>query len=89
VALVRESAGKEGDVMSEPDELFGQERDHSLRAAVQLRRNALGERGDLRDPHRGWVLRVLAGGRDNCKKRRGGRRQESAKRSVGRFAVNR
>ena len=37
--------------MTLPDHLFGQVRDHPLRAAVEVRRNAFVERGNLRDPH--------------------------------------
>ena len=39
------------DVMTSPHELFGEPRDDALGTSVELRRDALEQRGDLSDPH--------------------------------------
>ena len=47
----RVPAGEERDVVSAGDQLLGQEGDHPFGPAVAARRDALVERGDLRDSH--------------------------------------
>src|SRR3954452_19576541 len=47
------TARKESYVMTRSDELFREPMHYALRAAVQLRRHALGERCDLRKSQRG------------------------------------
>ena len=53
----RVTAGEQRDLMTPIKQLFGQPVDHALGPAVELRRHALCERGDLRDTHGG--LRAL------------------------------
>ena len=48
---LRVAAGKKRDFVALPDEFLGQVRDDTLRPAIELRRDALEERGYLRDPH--------------------------------------
>src|SRR5215831_12129032 len=52
---LRIAAREQDDVMSERDELVGQPRNDTLGAAIELRRNGLGQRGYLRDVH-GTIL---------------------------------
>src|SRR6188768_3620540 len=47
----RIAAGEQSDLVSLPHELFREVGDDSFGAAVSLRRNAFGERRDLRDLH--------------------------------------
>ena len=49
----RVAARKERHLVAEAHQLLGKIRDHALGAAVELWRNALGERGDLSDLHAG------------------------------------
>ena len=49
---LRISAREQGDVVSEADQLVHQPGDHPLRAPIKLWRNALGQRGELGNPHR-------------------------------------
>ena len=48
---LRVAAGEQRDLVPQPHQLFGQVGDDTLRAAVQLRRHALIQRGDLCDSH--------------------------------------
>src|SRR5262245_62346964 len=57
----RIAAREQDDVMSERDELVGQPRNNTLRAAIELRRNGLGQRGYLRDLHGTILFRNAAG----------------------------
>ena len=45
------SAGEQGHVMALPDQFLGQVGNNPLRSAVELRRNAFEERGNLCNPH--------------------------------------
>ena len=56
---MRIAAGKKRDLVTLPDQLFGQVRDHPLRAAVKERRNAFIERGNLRDAHENRLARSV------------------------------
>ncbi len=47
----RISAGEQGDVVTEVDRFVHEPGDHPFGAAVQLGRNALGQRRKLGDPH--------------------------------------
>ena len=52
---VREfSAGEQGHLVAQTDELVDQPGDHPLCPAVKLGRNALGQRRDLGNPHDSW-----------------------------------
>ena len=48
------SAGEQGHLMAQADELVDQPRDHPLGPAVKLGRNAFGQRSDLGNPHDSW-----------------------------------
>ena len=63
------TAGKQGDLVSKTDQLFGQPRDNPLGSSIELGRHAFSKRRHLRDPHQlpachlgeliGWATRLL------------------------------
>jgi hypothetical protein len=50
------AAGEQRDIVPERDQLLGQPGDYPFRSAIELGRNGLGQRGDLRDAHGSTLL---------------------------------